>query len=765
MDYTGINSAAKVAAIGGNPPTKKGDESDSDTLATMRTRLNMTLSALSESREDELDDLRFYAGSPDNHWQWPADVLATRGAVQGQTINARPCLTINKLPQHVRQVTNDQRQNRPSGKVIPADDNADPEVAEIYNGMVRHIEYISDADVAYDTACENQVAYGEGYIRILTEYCDDDTFDQDIKIMRVRNSFSVYMDPTIQDPCGADAKWCFITEDLQREDYERMFPDASPISSLQTLGIGDQSISIWINEDTVRIAEYYYVEYEKATLHLYPGNITAFEGSPEAKQLKMMGVKPVRTRQVDAKRVKWCKTNGYEFLEKSDWAGDYIPVVRVVGNEYEVDGKLYVSGLVRNAKDAQRMYNYWTSQEAEMLALAPKAPFIGYGGQFEGYEMQWKTANTQNWPYLEVNPDVTDGAGAVLPLPQRAAPPLPQTGLIQAKMGASDDIKSTTGQYDTSLGATSNERSGKAIMARERQSDTGTYHYVDNLARAVRHVTRQLVGLIPKIYDTQRVARIIGLDGDTDMVKLDPTQQEPVKEIRDENNIVIDKIYNPGVGRYDVVVTTGPSYMTKRQEALDAMGMILQSNPQLWQVAGDLFIKNMDWPGAQEMAKRFEKIIDPKIMADTDESPEMQQAKMQMQAMGQELDQLQQMLQNVGKSVEMQDLERKNFEAEIKAYQAETQRLTAVSGAMTPDQVQDVVMQTLRDVMTTGDLVMEQQGQELMGEMGGMGGMPPEMGGMPQEMQQMPPEMGMIPPESAEMPPEMMNMPPQEPMV
>jgi len=762
MDYTGINKAAKVADIGGNPPPDDIKKDTQDVLSTMRKRLQMAISALSESREDELDDLRFYAGSPDNHWQWPADVLATRGAVQGQTINARPTLTINKLPQHVRQVTNDQRQNRPSGKVIPADDRADPEVAEIYNGMVRHIEYISDADVAYDTACENQVSYGEGYIRIITEYCDDNTFDQDIKIMRVRNSFSVYMDPTIQDPCGADAKWCFVTEDLQRDEYERLFPDASPISSLQTLGIGDQSINVWINEDTVRIAEYYYIEYDKATLHLYPGNITAFEGSPEAKQLKQMGVKPVRSRRVDAKRVKWCKTNGYEFLEKSDWAGDWIPVVRVIGNEFEVEGKLYVSGLVRNAKDAQRMYNYWVSQEAEMLALAPKAPFIGYGGQFEGYETQWKTANTQNWPYLEVNPDVTDGNGAVLPLPQRAPPPLPQTGLIQAKMGSADDIKSTTGQYDTSLGATSNERSGKAILARERQSDTGTYHYVDNLARAVRHVTRQLVGLIPKIYDTQRVARIIGLDGDTDMVKLDPAQQEPVKEIRDENNIVIDKIYNPGVGKYDVVVTTGPSYMTKRQEALDAMGMILQSNPQLWQVAGDLFIKNMDWPGAQEMADRFAKIIDPKIMADTDDSPEMQQAKMQMEAMGQELDQLQQMLQNVGKSVEVQDLERKAFEAEIKAYQAETQRLTAVSGAMNPEQVQEVVMQTLRDVMTTGDLVMEQQGQELMGEMGEM---PPEMGGMPQEMQQMPPEMGMIPPESAQMPPEMMNIPPEEPQL
>jgi hypothetical protein len=198
-----------------------------DVLDTMRSRLNMAIDAYADSREDELDDLRFYAGSPDNQWQWPADVLATRGSVQGQTINARPCLTINKLPQHVRQVTNDQRQNRPSGKVIPADDRADPAVAEIFDGMVRHIEYMSDADVAYDTACENQVAYGEGYFRLLTEYCGDDTFDQDIKIARIRNSFSVYMDPTIQDPCGSDAKWCFITEDLTREEYERQFPTRS----------------------------------------------------------------------------------------------------------------------------------------------------------------------------------------------------------------------------------------------------------------------------------------------------------------------------------------------------------------------------------------------------------------------------------------------------------------------------------------------------------------------------------------------------------
>ncbi len=689
-----------------------------DVLDTMRSRLTMAIGAYSDSREDELDDLRFYAGSPDNQWQWPADVLATRGSVQGQTINARPCLTINKLPQHVRQVTNDQRQNRPSGKVIPADDRADPAVAEIFDGIVRHIEYMSDADVAYDTACENQVAYGEGYIRLLTEYCNDDTFDQDIKIGRIRNSFSVYMDPTIQDPCGSDAKWCFITEDLTREEYERLFPDAQPVTSIMSSGVGDQSLSNWVNENTVRIAEYFYVDYEPITLNLYPGNQSFFEGSPEDKMMKQNGLKPSKSRKVQRKKVKWCKTNGYEMLEERDWAGSYIPVIRVIGNEFEVDGQIYVSGLVRNAKDAQRMYNYWVSQETEMLALAPKAPFIGYGGQFEGYETQWKTANTTNWPYLEVNPDVTDGQGSVLPLPMRAQPPMAQNGLIQAKMGASDDIKATTGQYDSSLGQTSNERSGKAILARERQTDTGTYHYVDNLARAIRYTTRQIVDLIPKIYDTQRVARIINLDGETSMVKIDPTQPEPMKKITDPNNpsIVIDKIYNPSVGKYDVVVTTGPSYMTKRQEALESMAQLLQANPQLWAVAGDLFVKHMDWPGSQELSKRLAKTIDPKILQDDDKSPQLQAAEQQMQAMGQELDQLHQMLQQVNQSVEVQDMQVKEFEAAIKAYDAETKRISAVQAGMSPDQIQDIVMGTVHGMITSGDLVGMMPSAELPSE-------------------------------------------------
>jgi hypothetical protein len=747
-DPTGIQMAGQVANVGSNPA--KSSKGDDDKMATMRHRLQTAQAAYSDSREDELDDLRFMAGSPDNQWQWPADVLATRGSVQGQTINARPCLTINKLPQHVRQVTNEQRQNRPSGKVIPADDNADIQVAEIFNGVVRHIEYMSDADVAYDTACDNQVTYGEGYIRLLTEYCNDETFDQDIRIARVRNSFSVYMDPTIQDPCGADAEWCFVTEDILKEEYERMFPDATPISTLYSQGVGDQGISSWLQEDTIRIAEYFYNTYEKATLHLYPDNQTAFANTSQDKQLTSVFGKPIRSRDVDRKKVMWMKTNGFDILEEREWAGKWIPVVRVIGNEWEVNGQMYVSGLVRNAKDAQRMYNYWVSQEAEMLALAPKAPFIGYGGQFEGYEQQWKTANTTNWPYLEVNPDVTDGAGGSLPLPQRAQPPMASSGLLQAKAGAGEDIKATTGQYDASLGMSGNERSGKAILAREKQGDVGTYHYVDNLARAIRHITRQLVDMIPKIYDTQRVTRIIGVDGEVGMVKFNPSQAEPVKEIRDQNGALLEKIYNPTVGTYDVMVTTGPGYMTKRQEALDAMSQILQTNPQLWAVAGDLFIKNMDWPGAQEMADRFKKILDPKVLASDDQSPEMQSAKQQIDALTQELNQAVDAIEQIQQSAEVQNVQIDMFEARIKAYDAETKRISAVQNSMSPEQIQDIVMGTIAAAMDSGDLVAPTLQQPDMGSFGGEeAGEEPEMPMQPEQ-----PEMAMEAPEMPMQPPE-----------
>lgn len=679
-------------------------EKDEELLKTLRVRLDGAIRTFASTRESELDDLKFYAGSPDNKWQWPADVMSSRNNAQGQLITARPCLTLNRLPQHVKQVTNDQRQNRPSGKVIPADDNADIEVAEIFSGMCRHIETSSDIDIVLDTASENQVIFGEGYFRILTEYVDDTSFDQEIRYGRIRNSFSVYMDPMSQDPCGADANWCILTEEITKEDYQQRWPDSTPITSLKDLGAGDMFLHQWLMEDVIRIAEYFYIDYTPSALNLYPGNVIAADGTQQDKELRAFFGKPARSRPVAGKRVLWLKTNGYDILESGEWAGQYIPVIRVVGNEFEIDGEVFVSGLVRNAKDAQRMYNYWASQEAEMLALAPKAPFIGYAGQFRGFEHQWKTANTQNWPYLEVNPDVTDGQGGILPLPERSMPPMAQTGLIQAKMGAAEDIKAVTGQYNAALGMTSNERSGKAILARQKEGDVGTYHYMDNLARAVRHATRQIIDLIPKVYDTERIVRIVGEDGKPGMARINPSQGVPVNKIVDSNGSVVDRIYNPGVGKYDVVVVTGPGYSTKRQEAMESMAQLLMGNPSLWQVAGDIFVRNMDWPGAQELAKRFAKTIDPKLTSEGDDNPALQAAQQQMQAMAQEMEQMHGMLKNVQNSMDAREVAIKEFEAQIKAYQAETQRISATQAGMSPEQIQDIVMGTVDAAVATGDL-------------------------------------------------------------
>ena len=713
-----------MSDLANTPDSKKSVRKDEDVLKVARARLDSAIGALSDSRSNQLEDLRFSAGNSDNNWQWPTDARNTR--LNGEGVAARPMLTVNKLPQHIKQVTNDQRMNRPAGKVIPVDSGADIEVAEIFDGIVRHIEKISDADVAYDTACEAQVTHGEGFWRIVTEYLDENTFDQDILIKRIRNPFSVYMDPMIQDPCGSDAQWCFVTEDLTKEEYESQYPDAKPVSSLADLGIGDQSASKWLTEKTIRIAEYFYYETTPGKLNLYPEGQTAFDGTPEDKMMRSVYGEPIRSRRSERKQVKWCKTNGFEILESSDWLGKFIPVVRVVGNEFEVDGELFVTGIVRNAKDPQRLYNYWASQEAEMLALAPKAPFIGYAGQFDGYENQWKTANTVPWPYLEVNADVTDGNGGPVPLPQRSQPPMAQQGLIAAKAGAAEDIKSATGQYNASLGMVSNERSGKAILARQNEGDVSTYHYGDNLARAVRYSTRQIVDLIPKIYDTPRIARIIGEDGETKMVKMDPEQQTPVSEVRDHQGILIEKIYNPSVGRYDVSVVTGPGYATKRQQALDGMVELLQGNPELWTVVGDLLVKNMDWPGAQEIAKRLKKAIDPKLLQD-DDNPALQQTQQQIEQLSQQLDQAMQMLQNASKSMEAQELNIKRFEAEIKAYQAETDRLKVVQERTTPQQMMDIAAGTVDAALNTGDPVGQIQPVPPLPE--------PEM---PQQQPQMP---------------------------
>jgi hypothetical protein len=685
-------------------------KSSEKVVQLLKTRLQAAQDAYDQSRQSELKDLKFLAGSPDNKWQWDEGALASRStpSVNGQLSTAdRPCLTINRLPQHVNQVTNDQRQNMPRGKVIPVDDKGDIKVAEFFMGMIRHIEYISDADVAYKTACDNQVTFGEGYVRVVPEYCDPDSFNQEIKIKRIRNSFKVFMDPTIECPAGSDAEWCIIEDDMEHEEYEAKYPDASTVSKIMESGTNDQSLTEWYTDNSIRIAEYFYKDYFTTTLYLFAGNITASAKEGESiERLTAMYGKPLKERKVRDYTVKWVKSNGVEILEETEWLGRYVPVFRVIGNEYEVDGQLHISGLIRNATDPQRLYNYWSSQEAEMLALAPKAPFIGYGGQFQGYEAKWATANTKNWAYLEVNPDVKDGNGAVLPLPQRAAPPLAQTGLIQAKMGAADDIKAVTGQYNASLGQQSNERSGKAILARQKESDTGTFHYVDNLALAVRCVTRCLVDAIPKYYDVYQVKTIIGDDGKTKNVGINPSQVEGIIEQVDPNQPdAVLQIFNPNVGKYDVIVTTGPGYETKRQQSLAVMSDLIQTNPELWKIAGDLFVKSIDMPEADRIAERLQRAIDPKLLEDSQMSPILKAAQDQNEQLTAQLQQMQQMLQNAHNSLDAKEVQVKEFEAQVKAYDAETKRISATQAGMTHAQIQDIIMGTLAAALQHGDLL------------------------------------------------------------
>lgn len=647
-------------------------------METARKRLQEAIDAFDEARKDELDDIRFAAATPDNGWQWPEEIRQKR---MNDPNGARPCLTINKLPQHIRLVTNEQRQNRPSIKVIPVDDKADPEVAKVLNGIVRHIEANSDADIAYDSASDMQVTAGEGYIRVLTDYVDDDALEQDILIASVRNPMSCYLDPDglRHDPTGRKCAWGFITDRVRKDQFEKLYPNAKQ-TNWEQLGTGDSARG-WIDGDYITIAEYFCVEERKGKVVMWSdGSMTKDDEMPA-----VAGLAKVKSRDVTRKYVMWSKLSPLEQLESREWAGKYIPLVRVVGNEYEVEGKLVISGLVRGAKDAMRMVNYWKSLEAETLALAPKAPFVGYKGQFEGFEKKWQQANIVNYPYLEANPTVDEASGNVLPLPQRMSPPMPPAGFMQASLSAADDLQATVGQYNPSLGAEAKEKSGKAIIARQQQANVGTFHYVDNLARAIRQVGRIVLDLIPKIYDTKRVARILGEDGEASHVTLDPDQEDAMREVKDELG-QIEKIYNPTIGRYDVRVTTGPSYTTQRQEAAQMLIELSQgvTDPQIALVMRYLAIKNMDWSGAEDLAAVLKRMVPPQLLAEEDQqaSPELQQAMAVIKDLQGQVQGMAQAIASVQSGIDAQKLDIERFKAQTSRMDVESKVKERHAGAV-----------------------------------------------------------------------------------
>lgn len=671
-----------------------------EVLATAKERFEYALSRESENRERMKEDIRFAAASPDDPWQWDE---RTRNERKGN----RPMLTINKLPQHIRQVTNDIRQNRPSIKYRPADDKADVETAEILMGLARHIEAHSDADVAYDTAAEHQVTFGLGFIRVMADYVSDDSFDQDIYIKRVKNPFQVHMDPDITDPAGSDAKWCFVDEELTEDEFKKQYPDADPID-WQFANDAE-----WFPGDKkIRVVEYFEIVEKPATLLMWADGSTSFKGEPLPPTV-LEGEVPIKTRKVMKCECRWRKLNGQQILEGGDegkvFPSRYIPVARVVGNEYQVDGKTYISGIVRNAKDSQRMYNIAQTAIVERVMMAPKSPWTAPVEAVEGYEKQWQTANTANHSFLPWNHK--DENGDPIPEPRRTQPAAVEPGLTEIARASSDDIKAETGQYDASLGQKSNETSGKAIMARQREGDNATYHYVDNLGHGVRHIGRIILDMIPKVLDTKRVARILGEDGEAANAILDPESPEAFNEVRDENN-EIKRIFNPNVGLYDVYTTTGPSYSTRRVEATEAMTAIAQGNPAMWQMAGDLMVKSMDWPGAEELAKRMRLMLPPQIQAEISkdeggpEQPQqlppdvlerMQQVSMQMEELQNQLQESQQQAQQASQKAVSEEFRR--MQAEIARDKANA--LLAIEKAQEPapgvdgSVVQDMVHQAV----------------------------------------------------------------------
>jgi hypothetical protein len=589
----------------GRRPEDSTDESGKGLdgfMATARKRFDRAMSAESENRQAAVDDLRFKNGD-----QWPEQIRSQR------TQDKRPCLTINKMKTFVHQITNDQRQNRPAINVSPVGDKADVETAKMLKGLIKQIERQSNADIAYDTAFDGAVSNGWGYWRILNEYEGDDTFDQVLKIVRIRNPFRVYMDPDSQEPDGSDAKWCFISDMVPRAEFKENWPDADPLDwDAQSIG---EEYKDWASQTHIRIAEYFCFETKtRKLLALLNGHI-GFEDELDpllAAQIKADPSLIVNTREVQAKSIKWYKLTAKEILEENDWLGKWIPVVKVIGDEIDIEGKVTLSGLVRDAKDPQRMYNFWCTSETELIALAPKAPWIMEEGQVEGHEQRWKDANVKSLPYLLYKG--TSIAGKPSPIPQRQQFVGPPAGVVQAKIGAAQDMQAVTGvRFDATQHERLADESGKAMRELKRIGELGNYHYIDNLARSLRHTGRILIDLIPKVYDTRRVLTILREDDKEEQVEIDPQQQSAFNAKGRAPDGRERSVFNPKVGVYEVAVTIGPSFATKRAESADSMLMFMKAVPNAGPVIGDLIAKNMDWPGAEEIAARLAATLPPNL--------------------------------------------------------------------------------------------------------------------------------------------------------
>lgn len=584
----------------GNTPAPAEAEGTGDTaiLAEAREYLRLCIAADDLNRNLALEDLTFISGE-----QWdPRDR-------QQRAISGRPCLTINKLPVFLRQVTNDQRQNRMGAKIHPVGED-DEEKAEVVQGIVRHIEYASNASVATSRAVNSAATIGFGFYRLITRYCDEETFDQEIAFKSVRNAFTVYLDPGVHEVDGSDQMRCMISEKMPREEFKRKYPKANASGAMGVpTGTGDQTLADWLGTDFVRVSEFYKVELSPAWL------VMTDQGPMWEDEMKdvipppnvlMKNGKPMR-RKSEKRKVMWRLLTAVDVLETAEIPCRWIPVFPVFGDEIDLDGKVIRSGLVRNAKDPARMYNYWMTAATEEVALRTKTPYIGAEGQFEGYEDTWAAANTTSFPYLEYKPVSLEGA--LLPAPSRQPMADVPIGTITMARTASDDIKATTGLFDSSLGARGTATSGVQERAQQLQGDTANFHYQDNSQITYRHAIRCLIDMVPKIYDGARIVKLMGADEKITSKAINGAAEDSV----DITN-----------SKYDYTIGVGPAYSTARQEATDALIELGKNWPKLMDVAGDKVVGSMDFHGSEDVAERIKRTIPPEILGKERESEDGQ---------------------------------------------------------------------------------------------------------------------------------------------
>lgn len=560
-----------------------------------------------DNRTMQIDDMRFRNGE-----QWPTSVIQEREAAN------RPVVTINKTGQYIRQVTGDLRKNPPSIRVRPVGGEADEKMARALGGLIRKIEQNSDAQWAYVNAVDHAAAGGIGHWRINTDYAQWDAFDQDICIEAIMDPFAVLWDRLSMRPTREDARHCFVSEWISEDDFAEQYPDATPVS-LDDKNISSRMNLHWFGDKSIRIAEYFWKQKEEKIMALVRGGRTIDVTELDKEAVAML--EPLRIRKTQVDCVYWCKTNGIEILDKPrKFASRYIPIVPVLGEEIHTGDKITRQGLIRPLKDAQRLYNYARSAQTEVIALQPKAPFIGTKKQFGAHWDMWQQANTKNFAALVYDAD-PQAPGP----PQRVQPPVASMALSEMAAMASEDMKATTGIYDASLGNRTNETSGVAIRARQAEGDTGTFIYSDNLARSMKYSAKILLDLIPKIYDTERTLVVLHEDDTVEPVVFNQTVQ-----VNGQNVI----LYDVSLGKYDVEVTVGPTYATRRAEAVESMTAFTQTNPQAAGVIADLIAKNSDWPGADVIAKRLRKLIPPALLEGEETQEEKTAAQQQLPGAG-----------------------------------------------------------------------------------------------------------------------------------